>query len=537
MDRTHVVSSGVGGAETDRRHCSPGSARGSDLEHQEGQRMTTTVIDLYDLACRARLLGEIDSQLEQFLDSFEEPKRSSLTPEEPCDKQVNEYTVWLTCRGVEKGETIVGTPNQPLTLSEAVSVYAKLGRDVMTCSHEESLNTLDSLQDFLSLLLRYPMVPQLAMDTKECPECLFETDITVDTWEEVRRKIMCYHFTLRHEQFMFGQKDITVEAADSCQLRIDDSDEMVRAGPCGSVFLPDATNDDRCAGESVKPIKFLEQLESLKRRDEITKQKTLGKDIFHQLQSHSHTLEELEAPRYLSSYPLRCLYQFYGSLNRSRERAQFLSGQYPEAELDSLRALLKVEDLRMNLMSTASTGTNDKLLSYMCMAMIGPVRRYNLRYNCTAERVVLFKHLIASGFPIQTASGLVKNIAVSKRVSMIALPLDKGVELQLHKTVQPTTYNRKIASLIWLFSHITAYCTLRQLDHGYVRMGDSPKDMACEGIYVFDQDHVGFRLSREPELTGATHSVCPGAAASAYMPFSRVLELLALRDSVQERLR
>lgn len=97
--------------------------------------MTTTVIDLYDLACRARLLGEIDSQLEQFLDSFEEPKRSSLTPEEPCDKQVNEYTVWLTCRGVEKGETIVGTPNQPLTLSEAVSVYAKLGRDVMTCSH------------------------------------------------------------------------------------------------------------------------------------------------------------------------------------------------------------------------------------------------------------------------------------------------------------------------------------------------------------------------------------------------------------------
>lgn len=58
---------------------------------------------------------------------------------------------------------------------------------------------------------------------------------------------------------------------------------MVRAGPCGSVFLTDATNDDRCAGESLKPIKFLEQLESLKRRDEITKQKTLGKDIFHQL--------------------------------------------------------------------------------------------------------------------------------------------------------------------------------------------------------------------------------------------------------------
>lgn len=498
--------------------------------------MTMRVMDLYDLACRARLLGEVDSRLRGFVNSLEEPKRSSSTPEEPCDKQVNEYTVWLTVRGVENGETIVGNPNQPLTLSEAIGVYAKLSRDFITCSHEESLNTLDSLQDFLSLMLRYPMVPQLAMDTKECPECYFEAEIMLDTWEEVRRKISCYHFTLRHEQFMFGQKDTPADTEGSCDLSIDDNGEMVRAGPCGSVFLTDETNDDRGAGESLKPIKFLEQLDSLKRRDDITKQKTLGKEIFHQLKSHSHTLEELEAPRYLSTYPLRCLYQYYGSLNRSRERAQFLSEQYPEAEGDRRRAQLKVEELRMNLRSTASTGTNDELLSYMCMAMIGPVRRYQQRYNITAERVVLFKHLIASGFPIETASSLVKSVTASKRVSMITLPLDKGVELQLKKTVQPTTYNRKIASLIWLFSHITAYCTLRQLNHGYVRIGDSPEDMACDGIYVFDQDHVGFRLSQASRLSDSTDTRSTGAAASAYMPFSQILELLALQDSVQERL-
>ena len=492
------------------------------------------IIKLYDLACRARLVGEIDPQLQEFVDSFEEPKRCCLRPDEPCNKQLTEYTVWLTVRGVERGENIVRNPNQPLTLSEAVDVYAKLSRDVITCSHEESMNTLDSLQDFISIMLRYPMLPQLAMDTKECPECYYEADITLGTWEDVRRKISCYHFTLRHEQFVFGQKDSPVD--DSSHHRIDDNSEMVRAGPCGSVFLTEASN--KGDGERLKP-KFLEQLESLKRRDEMTKQKTLGKEIFHQLKSHSHTLEELEAPRYLSAYPLRYLYQFYGSLNRSLKRAKLLAEQYPEAEGDRRRAQPKVEELRMHLVSTASTGTNDKLLSYVCMAMIGPVRRYKPRYNFTAERVVLFKHLIASGFPIETASSLVRTINASNRVSMTALPLDKGVELQLKKTFHPTTYNRKIASLIWLFSHITAYCTLRKLNHGYVRTGDSIEDMACDGIYVFDQDRVGFRLSRDPRLSSdytGSAAAAAAAAASAYMPFSRIVELLALRDSVQERL-
>lgn len=263
---------------------------------------------------------------------------------------------------------------------------------------------------------------------------------------------------------------------------------MVRAGPCPDVFLcvTNKDNSDAVAteGESVKHIKFLEQLDSLKRRDEIAKQKTLGKEIHHQLKLHRRTLEQLQAPRYLSSYLLRCLYQYYSSLNRSRNRARFHSEWYPGAQEDRTRARLKAEELRMDLRSTASRGTNDRLLSYVCIAMIGPVRRYQRRYNCTAQRVVLFKHLIASGFPIETASSLVKTIAASKRGSMIAVPLDYGIEVQLQKTAQPTTYNRKIASLIWLFSHITAYCMLRQLWHDYVRMGDSPEDMVSDGIYV-----------------------------------------------------
>ena len=188
--------------------------------------------------------------------------------------------------------------------------------------------------------------------------------------------------------------------------------------------------------------------------------------------------------------------------------------------------------------------------------MIGPVRRYNRRYNNTAERVVLFKHLISCGFPIETGSSLVKTITVSNRVSLVTLPLAKGIESQLRKTVEPTTYNRKIASLIWLFSHITAYCTLRQLKNEYVQMGDSTDDITCDGIYVFDQDYIGFRLSQTPEFsitstaakagasgTAAAAAAAPAAtagaratAASAYMPFAQIMELLTLRDSAQERL-
>ncbi|KAK5610231.1 hypothetical protein CRENBAI_008718 [Crenichthys baileyi] len=50
------------------------------------------------------------------------------------------------------------------------------------------------------------------------------------------------------------------------------------------------------------------------------------------------------------------------------------------------------------------------------------------------------------------------------------------------------------ASLVWLFSHISDYCTLQELDYGYMQMGNSPSDMHHDRIYVFDQGQVvGFR--------------------------------------------
>lgn len=302
------------------------------------------------------------------------------------------------------------------------------------------------------------------MDTQECPECYFEAKITLDTWEEVKRTLTCHHFTLTHEKFTLGYNHAIRERA----VNIDDNCEMVRIRPCDSVFLSESEGNHHSAPESLKPRKFLEHLDSLKRRDEIHKQKTLGREMFHRLQSHSCTLEELEAPRYISSYPLHKLYQFYGSLNRSHERARCLSEPYPELQADRLQAQLCIDDLGMNLRSTASTGTNERLLSYMCMAIVGPGRRYNKKYNSMADRVMLFKHLIASGFPIETVWNVVKTINAVKRVSMLILSLEEGIELQLRKTVQPTTYNRKIASLIWLFSYITAYCTLRQLSHEHI---------------------------------------------------------------------
>ena len=208
------------------------------------------MISLYNLACRARLGDIIDPLLWGFVESFQGPKLSSLSPERPSEKQGNEYTVWLTIRGVDQAENIAKTPGQPLTLSEAVGVYAKLNRDFITSSHNELLNTLDSMQDFLSLMLRYPMMPRVALDTKECPECYFEAEITIDTWEEKRRNISCCHFTLRHEQFEIEKTDdpANVEHSDCAYVDDDDDDgttgEMVRAGPSGRLFLLDVTKDD-----------------------------------------------------------------------------------------------------------------------------------------------------------------------------------------------------------------------------------------------------------------------------------------------------
>lgn len=476
-----------------------------------------------------------------FIDTFEAPAVYYCTPTEPEDIALNEYTVWLTVRGVEHAERITRTPSQPLTLSEVMELQAKLNRDFFTCSPEESMRTLDMLQDFFSLMLRYPMLPRLAVDTKECPECYFETEITMDTWEDVKLSMSCYHYTLRHELFPSRAGNDTQCAGTQARSHKSayQDDEMVRLGPCANMFMTEMPTSGPRGGSGA--IAFLEQLDALKKRDEIMKQNALAKDIYHRFKSHSRTLDEIEAPRYLSTYPLRCLYQYYGSLNRSRLREELLCKPYPELGEDTRRCRSKLEDLRSHLRSTASTGTNDRLLSYMCMASIGPVRRYTRRYSHTAERIVLFKHLIACGFPIETASGLIGNIISCNRLSMISVTLDNSLDIQLRKTVQPTRYNRTVATLIWLFAHITAYCTLRGLDHGYVLMGDTPKDMHCDGIYVFDKDSVGFRLSPASGSSDTGNTQRSGSererSASACMPFACILELLALRDSVQERFR
>lgn len=487
------------------------------------------VIELYDMACRARILGAVEEpQLREFADGFIEPRLAACSPEEPPDRSVNEYTLWLVVRGVENCHIIAKRPRQPLVFSEALEMYSRLSRDFGLCTAEESVNILDSLQDFFALVLRYPIVPQLVMDTKECPECYFETDINLDTWEDTKKKLVCHHFTLRHETF---PPERVPDAQGLSRITIDDSFEMVRAGPCDSMFLTSLyDSDDASTATGLKPIKFLEHLESIKRLDEIFKQKTLGRELFHQYRLHKQILEEIEAPRYLSSHPIRCLYQFYGSLNRSRERARRLSQPYPEVEADGERARSSVENLKVNLVSAASTGTNEALLSYVCMATVDPVRRYKRQFNAGVERVVLFKHLIASGFPVETAWNVVKSVRVCNRVAMLAVTLEEGVRLQLKKTARPTVYNRKIASLIWLFSHITAYCTLRQLNRDHVQMADAPRGLDEDGIYVFDRERVGFRLSRTTGPPG-------GTGASACVPFAQILELLAMRDGVQERFR
>ncbi|KAK2814228.1 hypothetical protein Q5P01_000675 [Channa striata] len=190
------------------------------------------------------------------------------------------------------------------------------------------------------------------------------------TREETRRTLSCCHFTLRHESFAFGWGSTAGGEEKDLGLRADEGDEVVRADPCGNVFSATERIGDRDGGPAA--AKFLEQLEWLKRRDEIAKQNALGKEISHQLASYSHTLEELEAPRYLSSHGPRWLYRMYGSLNRSRERARTLASPYPEARGDATRARLAAEGLRMALAATASTGTNDRLLSYVCMAALDP---------------------------------------------------------------------------------------------------------------------------------------------------------------------
>nr|BBA49237.1 hypothetical protein ORF64-like [Oryzias latipes] len=533
MDRTHGLSGRVARSPARRERAGSGRPGSPDGSRDEARAVTArrSVAELYDRACAARLLGHADATLLEFARTFSEPRTAASTPADPGGERVNEFTLWLAVRGIEEGEAIARRPGQPLTFSEALEVYARLSREFGTISTEESLLALDSLRDFFALVLRYPMIPRLVADTKECPECYFETDITLDTWEETRRMFSCCHFTLRHEG---AEPPVDPDSAASAALDLGNSEgfgEVAGARPSGGAF-PGTERPAEGTGGGPRSVRFLEQLESIKRRDEMDKQIALGKEVVHQLRSYVRTLEELEAPRYLSTHPVRWLHRFYGSLNRSRERARLLATRCPDPAREDYRtrAGLEVEQLKLSLASVASTGTNDKLLSYVCMASLDPVRRYTDRYNGTAERIVLFKHLVASGLSVETSWSLVRSVSRVAKVPLIGATLSEGVDRQLKHTTRPTPYNRKIASLVWLFAHITSYCTLRKLPHGYVLMGDSPEELSRDGIYVFDDDHVGFRLSAR----GQRGSDSAQPVASAHVPFERIAELLAMRDRVCE---
>ena len=143
----------------------------------------------------------------------------------------------------------------------------KLNREFVTSSREDVLNVLENLQNFFALMLRYPIVPKLAMDSKICPECMFESEITLDTWEDVKKTIACFHFTLRHEAFQH-----TAEISDDQTYQFKTGHEMVRAEPSEIARAVDDERD-KC---SLLTSKFMDQLRLLKIRDEIVKQKMLS---------------------------------------------------------------------------------------------------------------------------------------------------------------------------------------------------------------------------------------------------------------------
>lgn len=472
---------------------------------------------LYNMACTARITGVFNATLRDFVVAYAPPVTASVTPAMPSQRELNEYTIWLTALGIEQQPMFIAAHEQPLTLSAAICVYTELIRDTIVCTPKARLDALNKLQNFIALMLRYPILPKLAVDTIRCPECYYEADVSFDTWTDTFEKMSCFHFTLRHEFFPSSTTNNTMNYS-----REDvDYNEMARFGTSESV-IPRVNEQPNIIQETVG---FLTQLEDLKRMDEISKQKTLSKDVAHRLQMFTHTLTELEAPRYLSPYPIICLLRLYGSRNRSQMRVDVLKERYGSVDVDVLRRVGR--DLRAQLSAVAGTCTNDNVLSLVCMAMIGPLRRYDSRYDIVAERVVLFKHLISCGFSVDVASKVLTSIQTCKCAELLNCDLASGVDRQLNKTTAPTIYNIKIARLLWLASHISAYCTLRHISRDHVRMGDDPCDLTSDGIYIFDDDHVGFKSSPRGN---------DGCSHTAYVQFSHVVDMFAMRDRVETTL-
>ena len=492
-------------------------------EHDHGEAQLSNSIgplaELFDMACKARCTGILSPPLIQFCKDFVPPRTYCTSPLAPSAEYLDRYTLWLICVGISHSRTICNSQDQPVTFSGACSDHQRLSREFFINPETELMASLEQLERFYALMLRYPVLPEDAFDTKECPECIYEAEVTRDNWEETRRGISCHHLTLRHE--LFGPQQSGANAKDSCYTMRGNICGVTRASTSSTMFDTDVDISEQ---EPNQPLMFMEQLEYMKRRDEIAKQNTLAKQLRHDLEHLRHLLEEQSSPRYLSEWPLALLCQMYGSLSASRTRLEVLGSEYEGKDHDRSRAMSNIMSLQQMLKTVASTGTNNELLSMVARNTVDPSRRYMERYNVVAQRIGMYKHLLAAGFPVETANDLVASTGAVNRYSLIGLTLEEGVRLQLVKTVNPTSFNKRLATLIWVFAHLTAYCTLRNVSYDHVRPGDSPGEAFADGIYVFDNFGVGFSLTRN------------GRVGHEQLGDSRLLELLAMRDNLQERL-
>ncbi|KAK2814393.1 hypothetical protein Q5P01_000521 [Channa striata] len=354
MDRAHAVPGRVAG-ESERLGL--GGARGSRSSAAAGpEPRRLSAVELYDRVCEARVLGEADAGLLGFARAFGGPREMASGPEDPGHELVNEYTLWLAVRGIERCEAIAGSPNQPPRLRGSRSRESE--QRVRHAPPRRVAGSAGLAARLFRAMLRYPVIPRLGRH------------------ERVSRKVLLNRHHARH---------------------------------------------------------FLEQLEWLKRRDEIAKQNALGKEISHQLASYSHTLEELEAPRYLSSHGPRWLYRMYGSLQQEPRRARTLASPHSRRG-ETRREPGSPRGLRMALAATASTGTNDRCCPTV-HGCAGPRGADTARHNVTAERVAAIQAPGGLGL-VETPPSLLKSVSQARRGGMIGSP-GRGVERQLRKTARP----------------------------------------------------------------------------------------------------
>ncbi|KAJ8361665.1 hypothetical protein AAFF_G00432190 [Aldrovandia affinis] len=318
----------------------------------------------------------------------------------------------------------------------------------------------------------------------------------------------CHHVTLRH---------------DTCGD--DDATDGHGQQPGGRTVVPMVTaklHHSMFEDREAKPdptVGFMKQLDRLKRATTVAGYRDEAKRIHLQLQKLRHSLAELASPHYLSEYPLECLCRIYGSINRSTERLIALDrGETPNTATGPLVDLLKIGSTTMKA---------DPLVRLLTVAAVGPVLRYDSAHRVVAHRIVLFRHLLSVGFSVETTNQLVTGTLCKRAYALVGTTsLDEGVSALLAETANPTDYNRGMAGVIWILTHLCVYCTVRQLDLDNVCMGDDPRDMLADGIYLFDGlRRVGFALRASDRYGGRC---CVNT--------SQLLSLLATRDVVAKRL-